>query len=778
MRDLPKATFAFLCAAVLLTLVTGLYGWSKVYLPAPNRGFGDAFYHTLLAFTGDGSYLAANDGSTHNVWIRIARISGLTATLSAIASVVVSVMGHNLLRWWARRQRNHSVIIGASPFALDMVPKDRTLVVFDTVEWLDAIKDIPRKGRFLLLSDPMTDFIATERVLGTPKEVIFGNADTVTNVERARYWLRRRPKRAENLKIRIEDSTVARDLHLLSPEFAGATLISRSDTVARALVTSMAPTALAELRGHDRVHVALIGMGSVNLAVAEELALRCHHHAQGPLRVTIVDRDIVAAETRIRAERPDLMNPDFGADDFSLDFLQMNALECCAADMVDKIRGIETDHPLTALVVAAGDNARNLAIAMRLRQLQIEKLCLKAPVFMRTDSQGSVAAAPFDDLTGGIVPFGGRQLDAEDLKLEALYEDLARGIHDRWRASPGVVRTPANDWDNMSSADRRASYRAAMSAVELYYAAGFNPPTRTHLAGLRLAPAAGNTALGNDALIAKLARTEKERWNTERRLEGYVAARGAPRDNEKKRHHLILPYEELLALDKPEEVRKDIDIVRAALHHGIASAEAASEEPSWRKRLCIGVIGPLSVDNTAVGAGVERILQDICTADPGMSHRTLDILTPNAPGFDRIAAKSLAMAWTTRTGRFCRIILFNAAQPTVMDEIALDHVARGIEDDATRTAIADRFKAERDTLMALAETGYEVLGIDMRGLGVSDKDLLTDRSAYRETLARVQTRVLDLADEMIFDTAGGSAGWTLRAQEAWEAKRGLPGHVF
>ena len=775
MRDLPKSTFIFLCCAVVLTLLTGFVGWSMVYLPSPSRDFGDVFYHTLLAFTGDGSYVAAEDGTKHNIWIRIARVSGIVATLSAIVAMTVAFMGQRLLRWRAGVQVGHSVVIGASPFALDMVPEDRKLVVIDTAEALEEFKERRRKSALLLLPDIMTDLQTVRDVIGKPKEVILGDADTVVNVERARLVLNVRPDVRDRIKLRIEDNTVARDLNLLSDDFKHAVQISRSDTIARALVSSMAPTSLAELRGQDRVHIALIGMGRVNLAVAEELALRCHHYGQKSLRLTIVDRDINGAETRIRTERPDLLSPDFDQHDFSINFLEMNALECCSADKVEIIQGLENNHPLTAIVVSAGDNARNLAIAMRLRQLQVEKLCLKAPVFVRSDSQTSVAAAPFTDLTGGIVPFGGRKLNADDLKLEALYEKLARNIHERYLASPSVERTDENSWVNMPVHQKRASYRAALSAVELYHAAGFQAPIGHPLAGLRLDPVSGNSALGDAALIAKLAQCEKERWNTERRLEGFVAYKNGPRDNEKKHHNLIMPYDDLLKLNKPEEVRKDIDIVRATLHEGVASHEAAPGRPVWRKRLRVGVIGPLKVDAGKISRRIESITNDIISSRPETAHMALEIVTPNAPGFDRVAALALAYAWKAQTGRECRVALINAADPTVVDELAMDYLTGGKDKD--RGAIKQRLEMERDALLGLSREGFEIRSIDMRGFGVSNTDLMANKATYDVHLSKVQDHVLAVSDEVIFDTAGGSATWTVRALAAWEKAKGRPGHL-
>ncbi len=766
----PRATIAFLAACTAITLVTGMIGWTQIYGSDPQRDLGDAFYHTLIAFSGDDSYIAVAGEPQMNGWVRAARFTGILTTFSVIATMLNAVLAPRILRWRVSRLKGHAVVIGASPFALDMIGNARRVVVFDTPEALQRLQRPARAGRLLMVPDPMIEATATCCILGRPEEIIFGDPDTATNVERAQEWLRRTDLRGNRLKVRIEDNTVARNLQLLSDDLAYATQISRSETIARALVTSMAPTALAMLRGQERVHIMLIGMSSVNLAVAEEMALRCHHHALKPLRLTVVDRDIVAARVRIQAERPDLLNPDFGAGDFEIDFLEMNALECCSDEGVGQIISIEARMPLTALVVAAGENARNVAIAMRLRQLQVEKLCLKAPIFMRNDSQGSVAAAHCDNLTGGIISFGGRHLDSEDLKLEQIYADLAQGIHDRWRDSPDVEKTPENDWDEMPTVKRRPSYRAALSAVELFYAADFLPPVGQHLAGLRLEPTCGNATLGDDGLIDSLTRTEHDRWNAERRLEGYCCAPDRFRDDEKKRHPLILSYEALLAHDR-NQLRKDEANVRAALRLGVQRHEAALESDCWRKSVRIGIIGPLRVDADDTCEAVRCLLHDINSKDRSLPTKALEILSPNAPGFDRVAAKHLAEAWKETTGRPCRLLLLNAASPAAMNKIALRHVGKD-RDKKARSAIIRDFNAQAAALVALAKAGHQLRSLDMRGLGVSDAELINDDLAYEGILASVQNEILRRADWMIFDTASETAEWTIRAMRIWEKKFG------
>ena len=647
-RNGHLTTFWIIAGLGVATMVSGVIGWSSVHVDFEGRTvWGDTVYNALLAFTGDDTFLAPE-----NRWIGFARFAGLATTIYALLAVSVAFLGIQMARLRAAFRRGHSVVIGASEFAVEFAARNGRATVLDTAEALDRLP--LRQRSVLLLPERMTATTGTGPVLGlAPREVIFGDADPVVNVERARLWVHGAALsrvRTTQLVLRIEDKSVARDLGLLSDALAKARLISRADLIARSLVTAMAPTALAHLRGQPRVqprvHVALVGLSSLNLSVAEEIALRCHHPALGDPMVTVVDRDAAAATARIRSERPDLFNPDFGANGFSLNVIQMEASACCAPEQAEKLLQIEQDTPLTAIVIAVGDETRNIGIAMRMRQLQTERQLLRAPAFMQSATLDAIAPRPFDDLTGGIIPFGGGRLDAEDLALEALYETLAEGVHDIWRNAPDVKKTGANAWANLSNADRRSSYRAAMSIVELLYAAGFVPPHVSPLAGLRAEPSAVNAALGNDALIRLLTAAEHHRWNHERRLEGWTTAplqvcgdeKRRVRDNEKKRHPLIVPFDDL----PPQQAAKDENNVKEALNQSVARHEEAPDAPCWRKVFRVGVIGPLAADATALRPGLAAAVDRLLAQVDRLDEATLEVLTPNAPGFDRIAALLIA----------------------------------------------------------------------------------------------------------------------------------------
>lgn len=749
MKRTPKLTLGILSILFCATLVIGFVGWQKIYPQDPL----DALYHTLLAFTGDDSYIENKTGPVLNVWIETARFTGLLTTISAIFGVAALFLQEQIKHTFASFRSGHVVIIGTSDFVLNKFRSEK-ITLFDSNDSISDPSQFPKGTCFL--PGRITKTTGTLATLGNPKAVVFGTADSVLNVERAKTWLSEFKDKLDNrpkLILRIEDGTVARDLELLSEDFRSAQIVSKSETIARALLTSMAPTEIAIRRGQKRTHIALIGLGSVNLAIAEEAVLRCHNFKLKPLQLTIVDADIEAAKRKLRRERPDLLA--FAENSVEVRFVRLDALECCAGSQAEDLLSLEAEYPLTAIVVATGSDTINTAMAMRLRQLQIEQLRLRAPIYMRSDSLATVSAEIPTDLTGGILSFGGSNLNDEDLELERLHEELAKAIHNRWRGSVLVEKTEANKWKNMSTIERRASYRAALSAFEIFYAAGFSPPPRQRVAGLRIEGNAANRVLGDDTLIRELSEMEHNRWMIERTLEGYRPTE-SQRDNEKKLHPLIRSFSILPA----GEENKDELNVKRTIEHGIQSHETGPNSSCWRKLTRIGLIGPLAVDPASTQAKVAIALDKLFSDRQYLMDTDLEILTPNAPGFDREAAVALAEAWRNSTGRATRVLLMNAARARMMDKIADE----AIENSSKNAAVSPIDQTE--AIWNLTRNGHHVASIDWRPLGLSDTDLNADRKRYFKIVEEIQNVILERADYMIFDQQD-DAKWTKKAVESW-----------
>jgi len=772
-----RLTFWILFGLFAATILVGYIGWWHHLVGEEDRVL-RALYLTLLSFGGDGVYVvspirdaATGDARPLGPLISLAGFLGLVTTISAILGLLVRFLAIQIARYRRFFRPKRQIVIGASSFAVDHAERDGPVTVYDSEDLLAALPVLKHRYQSLRVPKQLRSDVATGygRIL-RPKRVIFGDRDAITNVERARSWLLQVPKTYRKdleVVLRIEENAVARELSYLSDVFDHATVISRAETVARALVTGMTPTELALLRGQDQVHVVLVGLGSVNLALAEELILRAHHPDLGPTQITIVDQNESLARARLRSERPDLLNPDFKDDGPHIHWEEMDALECCSIDCAQRLLAIEHKRAITAVVVAAGDDTVNTGIAMRLRQLQLERLAIKAPIFMRSDARNSVAPGAVADVTGGIVSFGGRTLDAEDFSQEKLFHDLAERVHNVWRNSDDVVRTKENEWGNLTTIDRRSSYRAAMSSVEHLYSAGCVPPSQTTIAGLRLEPEAAARLLKDDAAILRLAKNEHKRWNAERRAEGYRNSGSALRDNEKKLHPHIKPWEKRGGQQLQESQKvKDINNIREVLR--AAKSAHRRHATCWRPLVRVGIFGPLRPSD-AVLRDTRTLWRDyILSGDyPHLEDATLEILTPNAPGFDRTGAAVLLDEWKKVTGRSGRVVLVNATTEATLNDKAAAHFHGNAWAKMPGHEKEKVLQPLRDQSSTLAKAAQHVRVLDLRDPGTSDTDRLESPKGYDGTIEDGQEHVLKLSNICVFAANQKSAGWTTTALNAW-----------
>ena len=76
----------------------------------------------------------------------------------------------------------------------------------------------------------------------------------------------------------------------------------------------------------------------------------------------------------------------------------------------------------------------------------------------------------------------------------------------------------------------------------------------------------------DDPCLLRLARIEHDRWMIDRRLDGWRP--GAPRDDARRVHPLLIPYEDLRK--QPDELKKDIDQIRETLHFVLGLGDKGS----------------------------------------------------------------------------------------------------------------------------------------------------------------------------------------------------------
>ena len=150
-----------------------------------------------------------------------------------------------------------------------------------------------------------------------------------------------------------------------------------------------------------------------------------------------------------------------------------------------------------------------------------------------------------------LTPFG--DLDSVLAASEFLSntpDAAARAFCEAYRASlPAEQRDdPANrsafPWDRLDETYRQANRDAVAHIAAKLASAGIDPARWRGVAGVpQLATASGCSTADSD--LELLARLEHERWNAQRRMDGWRSHRRAAKDEARRLHPSLVPYDEL-----------------------------------------------------------------------------------------------------------------------------------------------------------------------------------------------------------------------------------------
>ncbi len=652
MKNLNTAIFVFVALISLLTIGVGTFAWMNLpsvpvepVEPSVRVGFGEALYNAFLAIGGSEDYRKQTDSL-----ILVTRWLGAASGLALVLGAAALLAGGYLRRWWVSRLKGHLVLVGVNDFSLSyMLARQsalQTLVLVDT----EAALANHAAGRFgsRVLRAPV-DFIDENAVAGalgrSPREVVLADPSASLNIERAQAVMAIRGKLP--LRIRSEKQNITADLDLWSAEFTDVPVLSETELTARALVTELEPMNLARLRDQKRPHVAIVGIGDMALGIIEELALRCHAPDIKRLMISTFDKDAETAWRKLEMERGGLVKALKMTKTRELNGTECGSLDLESDPLCQAHRCGEETAPLTAIIVCTGDDEVNVDIALRLRRLQDEQGLCMAPIMMRSRTAASIGPDPVSDVSGGLFRFGGPQVRDADITYEAMQLRVGRAMHDIWGKEEPEKATP---WDALDLGMRRANTRAALSAVELFQSLDLVPPKGPVAAQLRLLPQLIDEVLDVEERMPELAANEHNRWVAERLSEGWTQTLAkeptkADRDDRRKVHWLLMTNDQLLK-DAPKEVKKDSNNIRAVFDEARRQHVRHAGGETWRKRVRIGVMGPLVVDNTLT---FEKMISDVRkwmrARDITPRTHQLEVVTPNAPGFDRLAAEALLRDW-------------------------------------------------------------------------------------------------------------------------------------
>jgi len=324
-------------------------------------------------------------------------------------------------------------------------------------------------------------------------------------------------------------------------------ILSSAAVSARALHVDHPPFLIAKDLGHDRIHALIVGFGQTGQAIARDLIVNCRTTYLGPPRITVVDPNAKALEGVIRVRAPEI---DACAQfNFIEGVFGAHGVEPCSTDL-GKV--IAEAGPLTAAYVCRHIDSEALGAAGMLQSLLRAAEVEEPPIFVRLRDIHTLADAVSGARgLGALTPFGDLDsiIQASEF-LSDMPDHAARAFSTAYRATlPPEKRDDPNNrsarpWDELDETFRQATRDAVAHIPAKMASAGVDPALWRGIAGPPRLPREVRL-FADDADCERIAELEHERWNAQRRMDGWRWTDLPSKDERRRLHPDLAPYARL-----------------------------------------------------------------------------------------------------------------------------------------------------------------------------------------------------------------------------------------
>ena len=344
--------------------------------------------------------------------------------------------------------------------------------------------------------------------------------------------------------------------------------------VARAALKKSHLFDLAHRRGHPCVHGVIIGFGDLGEKILDQIFLTCVADNLGPPKVTVIDRHADVREQVFRAKRPNVLN-QLDITFLSLDVGGTPLDDADLSPVVTQALARDAANPATAIFLCLPSDTATIETALLLRRLANRTYQLAAPIFYRWRETASGDAFPVAPGDATNLPYVRMQLDdatiVDELRRAGVRDRLAEAQHLAYQQVAKISDAGRLPWAELPEALRLANIRVADHLPAKLWSIGIPIPLIEQIFDSEWGNAqADDRKRAMQAVISsihsnksRLARLEHERWCVERKLDGWV--HGADRDNNRRIHPSLVPWEKLVADGSNAEVAKTYEQTTALM---------------------------------------------------------------------------------------------------------------------------------------------------------------------------------------------------------------------
>ncbi len=309
-------------------------------------------------------------------------------------------------------------------------------------------------------------------------------------------------------------------------------------------------------------HILVIGVGRMGETLIAHMVKMWfdtyHGTSRKKIRITMIDMDDTK-EAYLRYRHPITPYCDLTActmDIRSTEFLNRGFL-----------RAAEGESGITAAYICIGDDKLGLATALTLRRggaVGAPTLPHAVPIVLRTNNEHGIATLFMDEGENAgtgenpnihTFPLIGDDCSMEFI-LDSTHESIARMIHEEYlkeERAKGITMGSGDamhPWNELENDFKEANRHLADSYIDKITAINATLEVLTDWDEPPL--------VFTDQELETLAELEHERWMRDRKMQGWKFGGKDIRDNRKKLHPSMIPYDEL---PEPEK-QKDRDVVR------------------------------------------------------------------------------------------------------------------------------------------------------------------------------------------------------------------------
>lgn len=524
-----------LCA--LITLALGLSGWLKY-----GYRLDDALYRTIALFSVFNDAYREPPGSTD--WhFQIGRWTGLIAVFGAAFAALGALIDEHAVLAVAQLVRQQVIVVGSGDVAMKAFDQARDAK--KSVIWVGSSAMDASSLRAFALPWPPDDHVRTiaryaagaEHVLLTPDD----DAGALVLAQAARE-----SAPSSFITVLLKDAWLAEDAAAMISH-PRTRVLSAPAVSARALNVSHPPFLVARQLGHKRIHALILGFGQVGQAIARDLIVNCRTTFLDLPQITVVDPAAKALEGVMRVRAPEL---DACAHfTFVEGAMGANGVSPPGEEIGE---AIAKAGPVTSAYVCRDSDAEGLSVAGMLQSLLRSADLGEPPIFVRLrESETLRVNNPGAGGLNALIPFG--DLDALVSASEFLSsqpDHAARAFSNAYRASLPPERRDdpdnrsARPWDELDETFRQATRDAVAHIPAKMASAGVDPELWLGLTGPAPLPRDIRLVRDEDD-CERMAELEHQRWEAQRRMDGWRWA-DLPRKDEKRRLHPdLVPYEQL-----------------------------------------------------------------------------------------------------------------------------------------------------------------------------------------------------------------------------------------